>query len=178
MKQLLPTRSAFLLRARLVLCHAITSQPMTSSHLHMYPYANLHKSNGPFSPRSGSRMVRLSTSALPAARKCLLPFNLDRRPGSCLMVDGHWRCWPDILATSLVCSEYSRRLSRSHPLSGGISLPLLLPAVPHRRRAPLPAAVSRACRAGEPSAPPCLSWQGERLPGPRARARKCAMIEA
>src|SRR5882762_8876752 len=32
----------------------------------MYPYANLHKSNGPFSPRSGSRMVRLSTSALPA----------------------------------------------------------------------------------------------------------------
>jgi hypothetical protein len=38
---------------------------MTSSHLHMYPYANLHKSNGPVSPRSGSRMVRLSTSALP-----------------------------------------------------------------------------------------------------------------
>src|SRR5258708_31444500 len=72
-----------------------------------------------------------------------LPCNLDRRPGSCLMVDGHWRCWPDILATSLVCFEYSRRLSRSHPLSGGISLPLLLPAVPQRRRAPLPAAVSR-----------------------------------
>jgi hypothetical protein len=46
------------------------------------------------------------------------------------MVDGHWRCWPDIRAPSLVCFEYSRRLSRSHPLSGGISLPLLLPAVP------------------------------------------------
>ena len=46
------------------------------------------------------------------------------------MVDGHWRCWPDIRAPSLVCFEYSRRLSRSHPLSGGISLPLFLPAVP------------------------------------------------
>src|SRR6266852_8807634 len=79
----------------------------------------------------------------PRSRKCLLPCKLDRRPGSCLMVDGHWRCWPDLLARSLVCSEYRRRLSRSHPLSGGISLPLLLPAVPQRRRAPLPAAVSR-----------------------------------
>src|ERR1700730_1227904 len=59
------------------------------------------------------------------------------------MVDGHWRCWPDILATSLACSKYRRRLPRSHPLSGGISLPLLLPAVLQRRRAPLPAAVSR-----------------------------------
>src|SRR6266567_2324334 len=48
-----------------------------------------------------------------------------------------------ILATSLVCFEYRRRLSRSHPLSGGISLPLLLPAVPQRRRASLPATVSR-----------------------------------
>src|SRR5256885_11109352 len=76
-----------------------------------------------------------------------LPCNLDRRPGSCLMVDGHWRSWPDFLAKSLVCFEYSRRLWRSHPLSGGLSLPLLLPfllpAVPQRRRAPLPAAVSR-----------------------------------
>src|SRR5260370_3076651 len=132
MKQLLPTRSAFLLRARRVLCHAI----------------------------------------------------LTDEKASCLMVDGHWRCWPDILATSLACFEYKRRLSRSHPLSGGISLPLVLPAVPQRRRAPLPAAVSRTgardgrpCRAGEPSAPPCLSWQGERLPGPRSRARKCAIIE-
>src|SRR5437588_9825652 len=62
---------------------------------------------------------------LSRSRKCLLPFNLDRRPGSCLIIDGHWRCWPDILATSLVCFEYSRRLSRSHPLSGGISLPLI-----------------------------------------------------
>jgi hypothetical protein len=41
------------------------------------------------------------------------------------MVDGHWRCRPDIRAPSLVCFEYSRRLSRSHPLSGGISLPLI-----------------------------------------------------
>jgi len=73
----------------------------------------------------GSRMGRLSTSALPAARKCLLPCKLDRRPGSCLMVDGHWRCWPDIRAPSPVCSKYSRRLSRSHPLSGGLSLPLI-----------------------------------------------------
>src|SRR2546421_12805742 len=80
----------------------------------------------------------------PRSWKCLLPCNLDRRPGSCLIVDGHWRCWPDLLARSLVCSEYRRRLSRSHPLSGGISLPLLLPAVPQRRRAPLPPAVSRA----------------------------------
>src|SRR5260370_2720311 len=50
MKKLLPTRSAFLLRARRVLCHSITSQHMTSSHLHMCPSANLHKSNGPVSP--------------------------------------------------------------------------------------------------------------------------------
>src|SRR5437773_12499516 len=104
---------------------------------------------GLFLPRLGSQMVRLSTSALPAEAKCLLPCTRDRRPGSCLMVDGHWRCWPDLLATSLVCFEYSRRHPRSHPLSGGLSLPLLLPlllpAVPQRRRAPLPPAVSRAC---------------------------------
>ena len=36
MKQLMPTWSAFLLRARLVLCHSIPSQHMTSSNLHMY----------------------------------------------------------------------------------------------------------------------------------------------
>ncbi len=116
---------------------------MTASHLHRYPSANWHKSHGPVSPRSGSRMGRLSTSALPAARKCLLPCKLDRRPESCLLVDGHWRWWPDLRAPSLVCFEYSRRLSRSHPLSGGLSLPLFLPAVPRRSRAPLPAAVSR-----------------------------------
>ena len=51
----------------------------------------------------------------PRSRKCLLPCNLDRRPGGCLIIDGHWRCWPDILATSLVCFEYSRRLSRASP---------------------------------------------------------------
>src|SRR6266496_3004051 len=145
MKKLMPTRSAFLLRARLVLCHSITSQQMTSSNLHMYPYANLHKSNGPFSPRSGSRMVRLSTSALPAQGSVSCTSILTDSQGSCLIVDGHWRSWPDILATSLVCYKYRRRLSRSHPLSGGISLPLLLPAVPQRSRAPLPPAVSRAC---------------------------------
>jgi hypothetical protein len=39
---------------------------MTSSNLHMYPYANLHKSNGPVSPAPRVAMVRLSTSALPA----------------------------------------------------------------------------------------------------------------
>jgi hypothetical protein len=50
------------------------------------------------------------------------------------MVDGHWRCWPDFLATSLVCFEYSRRLPRSHPLSGGLSLPLLLLAVPPQEK--------------------------------------------
>src|SRR5438093_8630176 len=66
LKKLMPTRSAFLLRARRVLCHSIPSQHMTSSHLHRYPSANLHKSNGPVSPGSGSRMGRLSTSALPA----------------------------------------------------------------------------------------------------------------
>src|SRR5207244_8558381 len=149
MKQWMPTRSAFLLRARLVLCHSITSQHMTSSNLHMYPSANLHKSNGPVSPAPRVADGTAVNVRSPRSRKCLLPCNLDRRPGSCLMVDGHWRCWPDILATSLVCSEYSRRLPRSHPLSGGLSLPLLLPfllpAVPQRRRAPLPAAVSRAC---------------------------------
>ncbi len=145
MKKLMPTESAFLLRARLVLCHSITSQQMTSSHLHMYPSANLHKSNGPVSPAPRVADGTAVNVRSPRSRKCLLPFNLDRRPGSCLMVDGHWRCWPDILATSLVCFEYRRRLSRSHPLSGGISLPLLLPAVPQRRRAPLSAAVSRAC---------------------------------
>ena len=31
------------------------------------------------------------------------------------MVDGHWRCWPDIRAPSLVCFEYRRRLSRASP---------------------------------------------------------------
>src|SRR5437868_14400275 len=147
MKQWMPTRSAFLLRARLVLCQSITSQHMTSSNLHMYPSANLHKSNGPVStaPRVADGTAVHVRS--PRSRKCFLPFNLDRRPGSCLMVDGHWRCWPDIRATSLVCFEYSRRLSRSHPLSGGLSLPLLLPfllpAVLQRRKVPIPAAVSR-----------------------------------
>ena len=68
---------------------------------------------------------------------------LTDEKASCLLVDGHGRGWPDLRAPSLVCSEYSRRLSRSHPLSGGLSLPLLLPAVPQRRRAPLPAAVNR-----------------------------------
>jgi len=79
----------------------------------------------------------------PRPGKCLLPCKLDRRPGSCLLVDGHWRWWPDLRAPSLVCFEYSRRFRRSHPLSGGLSLPLLLPAVPQRRRAPLQAAVNR-----------------------------------
>src|SRR5258708_20584213 len=91
----------------------------------------------------GTRMVRLSTSALPAQGSVSCHAILTDEKASCLMVDGHWRCWPDLLATSLVCYEYSRRLSRSHPLSGGISLPLVLSAVPQRRRAPLPAAVSR-----------------------------------
>src|SRR5438132_12235932 len=106
-------------------------------------------------PSPGSRSgtpAHFSTSGGPYAVITIalgiaVPFNLDRRPGSCLMVDGHWRSWPDFLAKSLVCFEYSRRLWRSHPLSGGLSLPLLLPfllpAVPQRRRAPLPAAVSR-----------------------------------
>ena len=31
------------------------------------------------------------------------------------MVDGHWRCWPDLRAPSLVCSEYRRRLPRASP---------------------------------------------------------------
>src|SRR6266478_5629722 len=84
-------------------------------------------------PSPGSRSgtpAHFSTSGGPYAVITIalgiaVPFNLDRLPGSCLMVDGHWRSWPDILATSLVCFEYSRRLSRSHPLSGGISLPLI-----------------------------------------------------
>ena len=134
------TQSCFLLMAA-----SDTSQQMTSSHLHMYPSANLHKSNGPVSPEPRVADGTAVHVRSPRSRKCLLPCNLDRRPGSCLVVDGHWRCWPDILATSLVCLEYRRRLSRSHPLSGGISLPLVLPAVPQRSRAPLPAAVSRAC---------------------------------
>src|SRR5436189_3384712 len=62
----------------------------------------------------------------PRSRKCLLPCNLDRRPGSCLIVDGHWRCWPDLLARSLVCSEYRERLWKSQCTSGDISLNILL----------------------------------------------------
>src|SRR5207237_1805260 len=50
LKKLMPTRSAFLLRARLVLCHSITSQHMPSSNLHMYPSPNLHKGHGTFYP--------------------------------------------------------------------------------------------------------------------------------
>src|SRR5258708_8360639 len=91
----------------------------------------------------GSRMVRLSTSALPAQGSVSCNAILTDEKASCLLVDGHGRGWPDLRAPSLVCSEYSRRLSRSHPLSGGLSLPLVLPAVPPRGRAPLPAAVSR-----------------------------------
>src|SRR2546423_11930946 len=136
MKKLMPTRSAFLLRARLVLCHSITSQHMTSSNLYMYPSANLHTSNGPVSPAPRVADGTAVNVRSPRSRKCLLPCNLDRRPGSCLMVDGHWRSWPEILATSLVCFEFSRRLPRSHPLSGGLSLHLyfhlLLLPVPHR----------------------------------------------
>ena len=115
MKQWMPTRSAFLLRARLVLCHSITSQHMTSSNLHRYPCANLHKSNGPVSPEPRVADGTPVHVRSPRSRMCLLHFNLDRRLGSCLMVDGHWRCWPDLLATSLVCSEYSRRLPRASP---------------------------------------------------------------
>src|SRR5438876_11136392 len=66
MKQLMPTWSAFLLRARLVLCHSIPSQHMTSSNLHMYPLRTCTRAMGLFLPRLGSQMVRLSTSALPA----------------------------------------------------------------------------------------------------------------
>jgi hypothetical protein len=55
------TESCFLLMAA-----SDPSQKMTSSNLHIYTYANLHKRNGHFLPRLGSRMVRLSTSALPA----------------------------------------------------------------------------------------------------------------
>src|SRR6266566_8300361 len=160
---------------------------MTASHLHRYPSANWHKSHGPVSPRSGSRMGRLSTSALPAARKCLLPCKLDRRPESCLLVDGHWRWWPDLRAPSLVCFEYSRRLSRSHPLSGGISLPLISTftsccateeqsassASGEQGVRAMTTTQARRKWAGEQSwraSCPCLSWQGERLPGPRSRA--------
>src|SRR5256712_10529841 len=100
LKKLMPTRSAFLLRARLVLCHSITSQHMTSSNLHMYPSANLHKSNGPVSPAprvADGTAVRVRS---PRSRKCLLPCNLDRTSGSWLMVDVHLRFWHCILATS------------------------------------------------------------------------------
>src|SRR5713101_1655215 len=83
-------------------------------------------------PSPGSRSgtpAHFSTSGGPypvitIALGIAVPFNLDRLPGICLMVDGQWCSWPDILATSLVCSEYSRRFSRSHPLSVGISLPI------------------------------------------------------
>ena len=132
------TQSCFLLRAALD-----PSQTMTSSHLHMYPSANLHKSNGPVSPEHRVADGTAVNVRSPSSRKCLLPCKLDRRPGNCLLVDGHGRGWPDLRAPSLVCSEYSRRLSRSHPLSGGLSLPLFLPAVPPRSRAPLPKALNR-----------------------------------
>ena len=55
------TESCFLLMAA-----SDPSQKMTSSNLHIYTYANLHKRNGHFLLSLGSRMVRLSTSALPA----------------------------------------------------------------------------------------------------------------
>src|SRR5205807_1775951 len=54
LKKWMPTRSAFLLRARLVLCHSIPSQHMTSSNLHMYPSARLaHEQWACFSRASG-----------------------------------------------------------------------------------------------------------------------------
>src|SRR5690348_10756601 len=79
----------------------------------------------------GSRMGRLSTSALPAQGSVSCHASLTDDQGAVSWsMDTDWRCWPDIRAPSLVCFEYRRRLSRSHPLSGGISLPLFLPAVP------------------------------------------------
>src|SRR2546421_1906713 len=113
------TESCFLLMAA-----SDPSQKMTSSNLHIYTYANLHKRNGHFLLAAGRGWYGCQRPLSPL-KEVYLPFTLDRLPGSCLMVDGHWRSWPDILATSLVCFEYSRRLSRSHPLSGGISLPLI-----------------------------------------------------
>src|SRR5260370_16515626 len=86
----------------------------------------------------GSRMVRLSTSALPAQGSVSCHAILTDEKASCLLVDGHWRWWPDLRAPSLVCFEYSRRLSRSHPLSCGISLPLLLPPAHPSTNPPLP----------------------------------------
>jgi hypothetical protein len=77
------------------------------------------------------------------------------------MVDGHWRCWPDIRAPSLVCSEYSRRLSRSHPLSGGLSLPLFLPAVPPQEQ-------SASSASGEQGVRAMTTTQARRAMGARA----------
>jgi len=106
----------------------------------------------------------------------------DDRGAVSWSMDTDWRCWPDIRAPSLVCFEYRRRLSRSHPLSGGISLPLLLPAVPPQEQ-------SASAGSGEQDTSALTTTQARlargaraelesQLPGPRARAGKCAMIEA
>jgi hypothetical protein len=127
MKKWMPTRSAFLL-----LCEA-RSLPLYSFATHdriasaQVPLcAPCTRTLGLFLPRLGSPMVRMSTAALPAEAKCLLPCNLDRRPGSCLIVDGYCRCWPDLLARSRVCSEYRELLSKSQCTSGDIALHTLL----------------------------------------------------
>ena len=128
------THSCFLLRDA-----SAPSQHMTASHLHRSPCANRPSALGPRVAHGTAVQVRSPRG--PGSVSCHAILTDEK--ASCLLVDGHGRGWPDLRAPSLVCSEYSRRLSRSHPLSGGLSLPLLLPAVPPRSRAPLPAAVSR-----------------------------------
>src|SRR5438132_12974588 len=96
MKKLMPTRSAFLLRARRVLCHAI-----------------LTDDQGAVSWSMDTGVVGLTSC---------------RRVLSALSIAGG-----------------SLEVTRSQVVFHFHSFPLLLPAVPQRRRAPLPPAVSRAC---------------------------------
>src|SRR2546426_9952134 len=137
------TESCFLLMAA-----SDPSQKMTSSNLHIYTYANLHKRNGHFLLSLGSRMVRLSTSALPAqgSVSCLAILTDDQGAVSWSMDTGVVGLTSGLrVLSALSIAGGSLEVTRSQVVFHFHSFPLVLPAVPQRRRAPLPPAVSRAC---------------------------------
>src|SRR5256885_16678347 len=103
---------------------------------------------GLFLPRLGSRMVRLSTSALPAqgSVSCHAILTDDQGAVSWSMDTGvvgltSWRR----VSSALSIEGGSLEVTRSQVVFHFHSFPLFLPAVPQWRRAPLPPAVSRAC---------------------------------
>src|SRR2546429_6590809 len=97
-------------------------------------------------PRLGSRMVRLSTSALPAqgSVSCHAILTDDQGAVSWSMDTGvvGLTSWLGVLS-ALSIAGGSLEVTRSQVVFHFHSFPLLLPAVPQRRRSPLPPAVTR-----------------------------------